>query len=512
MNNLIQIKDIINTNEIENIFSSYEKEKARLVFLSTELKKDDIPRHFFNNDYSYSRTVNCFDIKPAIASLDAEYWQKIMSMTDVLDCMPAQKRNEWSEKIHDHDTPPFEKKIVIDTMANLIMNRSTFFADKVDGIFRNLSREHVTNSPNGFRKRMIVGQVLELWGPGGSQWRSVNHKMAEYLADFRAIIAKLRGMDTRKYHHTSSDLSRIMEENGFGQWYEFDGGAFRMRIYKKGTAHLEVHPEIAVQLNRILATKHPQAIAGESMKAPKVKTKLSPQKHFLSEGVLDILYNFKDSFKKDNRQAFFSNYNHDERDFEEAKNVLRLLGGADDNGTWSFEYSIRDALSEVCRVGTVPEKVSHQFYPTPSDLAERAIDLADIAEDDRVLEPSAGNGALAQKIAGHTKNVTCVEVNGVFSAALKSQGFDTHNADFLSWKSPYSFTKIIMNPPFAKGEAERHVKKASEFLADGGQLVAILPASLKGKEIVPGRVHDYTDTIEDAFDDTGVCVVILNLQ
>ena len=30
-----------------------------------------------------------------------------------------------------------------------------------------------------------------------------------------------------------------------GQWIEIDGGSLRLRVYKKATAHLEVHPEMA---------------------------------------------------------------------------------------------------------------------------------------------------------------------------------------------------------------------------------------------------------------------------
>ena len=37
---------------------------------------------------------------------------------------------------------------------------------------------------------------------------------------------------------------------GYGEWFDVDGGALRMRLYKKGTAHIEVH-EHALVVNAI---------------------------------------------------------------------------------------------------------------------------------------------------------------------------------------------------------------------------------------------------------------------
>lgn len=43
----------------------------------------------------------------------------------------------------------------------------------------------------------------------------------------------------------------------------------------------------------------------------------------------------------------------------------------------------------------IPDRQSHQFYPTPESVARAASELAAIGEGDQVLEPSAGHGDLA---------------------------------------------------------------------------------------------------------------------
>lgn len=41
-----------------------------------------------------------------------------------------------------------------------------------------------------------------------------------------------------------------------------------MRLYKKGTAHLEINPEMAAKLNQVLTFLHPNAIPAEFRRKP----------------------------------------------------------------------------------------------------------------------------------------------------------------------------------------------------------------------------------------------------
>ncbi len=185
-------------------------------------------------------------------------------MTDVYEYMPNNRRKEWNEQIMEMKTPDFEEETVRPTIMDLLNSRQKFFSERVDGIFRALSGEHVTNRPEGFGKRMILSRVFNEYG-------HTNHDMAGYISDLRQVIAKFMGRDEPKWWATNDALqtSRV----NHGEWLTLDGGALRIRSYLKGTAHLEVHPDMAWRLNCILANLYPLAIPPQFRQKPKRKLK-----------------------------------------------------------------------------------------------------------------------------------------------------------------------------------------------------------------------------------------------
>lgn len=89
---------------------------------------------------------------------------KALNMTDVYEYMPNNRRTEWNEQIREMKTPDFEEETVRPTIMELLNSRQQFFAERVDGIFRALSGDHVTNRPEGFGKRMILARVFNEYG------------------------------------------------------------------------------------------------------------------------------------------------------------------------------------------------------------------------------------------------------------------------------------------------------------------------------------------------------------
>ena len=115
----------------------------------------------------------------AVAQLNAAYWSKALALTDVYDAMPQGRRSQWNEQIRnpkgvknnrgdsEWQTPPlpdFEEETVRATLQGLLHSRAQFLAERVDGIFRALSGEHVTNSPAAFGKRMIIANLITSYG------------------------------------------------------------------------------------------------------------------------------------------------------------------------------------------------------------------------------------------------------------------------------------------------------------------------------------------------------------
>ena len=108
---------------------------------------------------------------------------------------------------------------------------------------------------------------------------------------------------------------------------------------------------------------------------------------------------------------------------------------------------------------------------TPNKLVEKIIDLADIQEDEKVLEPSAGIGNIADKLKEKTKNLDVVEYMYNYSELLRMKNHNVVSSDFMQYDKKNYYDKIIMNPPFSK-EID-HIRHAYECLKDGGRIVCI---------------------------------------
>lgn len=119
------------------------------------------------------------------------------------------------------------------------------------------------------------------------------------------------------------------------------------------------------------------------------------------------------------------------------------------------------------------------LFETSEETAQRVFErLGSIEPGARLLEPSAGRGALAKIARSKGANVQCVEIQTGLSAELREQGLAVKQADFLTL-TPADlgmFDAIVMNPPFDRGRDCDHVRHALTFLKPGCRLVAIMSA------------------------------------
>ena len=127
-------------------------------------------------------------------------------------------------------------------------------------------------------------------------------------------------------------------------------------------------------------------------------------------------------------------------------------------------------------------------YPseTPSHIAERMVFLADIQTHHSVLEPCAGRGDLVEFIqAKRPRYIDAIELNKDLFSQLhtydrvageyNSTDIRTMNKDFFLIQSPYpEYNRIIMNPPFHKGESFKFLNHALKFLKPGGRLISLV--------------------------------------
>lgn len=133
------------------------------------------------------------------------------------------------------------------------------------------------------------------------------------------------------------------------------------------------------------------------------------------------------------------------------------------------------------------------FFPTPAPLIERMIGLADLVLGHTILDPSAGKGdildAVAQKFIGKNPPLFACEINPTLQEILHLKGYSVLAPDMFDLKPGVdSFDRILMNPPFEKGQDADHVTHALKLLWPGGRLVAIVGEGLffrkKKKETV----------------------------
>jgi len=445
-----------------------------------------------------------FGSEMAIKHLDADYWSKLMKSTGVLEVMTQKRIDEWNKSIIEMDTPEFTREAVFPTLTDLFANKKKFFNERVENMFFKLSPHHKTNRTEGFYKRMILNCAVDKFG-------YPEFSTSGYIDDLRSVIASFMQRLPPKRGTSYRDLHVCIQNTG--QWVTFDAGAMRIRTYKKGTAHIEVHPEIAWRLNCILNEMNEFAIPSQFRTPPKKKFKeFDLMNRPLPFEVLECLvlrYTRGDS----NAYYLTSFYTTHKSIIKETIKVIESIGGvySGEGGKFKFDYDPDKVLSKIRTSGCVVDNKTHQFYPTPQNVSDYALDQCAIEAHHSVLEPSAGRGDLVVALEDKSR-LTCVEFAQLHCEILESRAMgEVIEADFLKTKLQTKFDRIIMNPPFSEGRAIAHIEKAYEYLANGGVLVAIAPSSLKDKQFINAVSIESCKVFDNEFDGTGVSVVVLKI-
>jgi hypothetical protein len=121
----------------------------------------------------------------------------------------------------------------------------------------------------------------------------------------------------------------------------------------------------------------------------------------------------------------------------------------------------------------VGQKVGIDFFPTPAHVAQLMARLANISKGMRVLEPSAGNGNLADAAKAEGGVVDVLEISDQLRNILTAKGYNVVDHDFDGFTPDQPYPAILMNPPFSNRQDAAHIMRAFGMLASGGTLVAI---------------------------------------
>jgi len=210
----------------------------------------------------------------------------------------------------------------------------------------------------------------------------------------------------------------------------------------------------------------------------------------------------------------------DRKQYEAVNKILDAAGGK-----WNrqqrghvFDDPAGPVLAAMIETGQVTGWRDEGWFPTPPDVVEMLLDLADLESGMDVLEPSAGEGAIAVHVTAAGCLVDCIELNPRRASRLRDAGYARRigQMDFLEfrgWGDRYD--RVIMNPPFGNDADLRHVLHADTFLKPGGRLVSVMAAGAEFQQdrkwpafraLVEGRGGWLTRLPDESFKEVGTAV------
>ncbi|HEY3255405.1 MAG TPA: class I SAM-dependent methyltransferase, partial [Polyangiaceae bacterium] len=179
---------------------------------------------------------------------------------------------------------------------------------------------------------------------------------------------------------------------------------------------------------------------------------------------------------------------------------------------------IKDSLKAGVKVVSAP-----QLFPTPRDIADRMVDLAGPCYGQRILEPSAGTGVIADAVSeycyarGINHELRMVEINELLCAALRQRplGIVTRGdfLEFLAIDLGGKFDIVVMNPPFAhdaagaRGPADvAHILHAISLTKPGGRVVAICAGGPRQRDALEHLADSWEELPAGTFASAGTNV------
>lgn len=168
---------------------------------------------------------------------------------------------------------------------------------------------------------------------------------------------------------------------------------------------------------------------------------------------------------------------------DEYQKVAKAIEAA--GGKWNrkaechvFPADVRKTLNiGEDTVSVVNVQQTWQTFFTPPELARDMVRIhASITIGQSVLEPSAGTGNLIQAIVDDVRcDIMAFEIHPELAEGLRSKfpNVAVVNGDFLKSAGTMKFDRVVMNPPFSRGDDVKHIMHALTFLRKGGRLVSI---------------------------------------
>lgn len=204
------------------------------------------------------------------------------------------------------------------------------------------------------------------------------------------------------------------------------------------------------------------------------------------------------------------------------------------------DVDVSARIEEAIISGEVTDtKKAYDFFETPRKVALQVARAAQIEPGMKVLEPSAGKGALAiaaldvtyrepgQGVASRPIELDLYELQPELHAILSNDkrlaDAQVTCRDFLTLPLNPVYDRVVMNPPFSGQKDIAHVLHAWAMLKPGGRLAAVMSSGVtfranKATAAFRVMVHTQKGTITDlpdgSFEEsgTGVRTVLVTME
>ncbi len=197
-------------------------------------------------------------MKAITRSIDRGIWRDLMQRSGMQSLMDAQARDEWHNSLEKEDIPAVSKANILSTFEQLHLNKGEVFERGVINVFKGLSWNFKTNSPNKFGAKIIVTGLVKFdrWG-FGLNWGWQRDR----LADLERMLMLLDG---KPVPDNRADVTRRLGDHIHDDRHStrYEDEMFAIKYFQKGTAHITFkRPELVDKLNDIIARHYPGALA-----------------------------------------------------------------------------------------------------------------------------------------------------------------------------------------------------------------------------------------------------------
>lgn len=404
-------------------------------------------------------------LKTARKMLDRGVWARIMDMSEIENVMDKKARDELRQSLMS-DPPEATVDNIRATMETLMGQADMMFRRGVAECFSHLDRRFKSHDGWKIGGRIILSYAISESG----HWSYYNNHQ-DTVADIERVFHILDGLDAPGSYY---GLAAAVDRERGHRWERWAGKVeteyFRVWIYKNGNVHIWFkRDDLLDKVNQVLGEYYDAPIPEE--RGPEADTGFNRPK-------TEIAKNF----------AFYPTPD-----------------------------APADALISQAQVYQWPiAEENRRYYSEPLPQL-------------RCLEPSAGTGNLAYRLAGKGHVVDCIEYQPALATQLVATGLynSVKCCDFLAVKPPSDpellYDRVVMNPPFDRERDIDHVVHAWKFLKPDGKLVAIMIAGTEFRETVKARAFrafveqhggSFTDLPPGSFASTGTYVntIILHIN